>query len=126
MSRLTAPTAVPSVCTLFFVFIPATKVLCLGKEEITLNTVSKTAKSINRIDYAKPWHATTHRTIPGSESQPQKEAERAAVVQRIRNLSEIRCGQAEARFGELGRVGEIDRLGADGHGPVRGQGPGAA
>ena len=64
--------------------------------------------------------------LSGSESQPQQEAERAPVVQRIRNLSEIRSGQVEARFGELGGVGEIDRLCPDGHVPIPRQGPGAA
>src|SRR5438132_4434420 len=56
--------------------------------------------------------------LSGSESQPQQEAERAPVVQRIRNLSEIRRGQAEARFGELRSVGEIDRFRPDGHVPI--------
>src|SRR5207249_11254675 len=69
--------------------------------------------------FAYPFRGTT---VP-SELELESKLEAATVVQRVGDLAECRRAQVRVRVGKLGRVEEINRLGAKGESGLRTQRP---
>src|SRR6058998_2184526 len=69
--------------------------------------------------FAYPFRGTT---VP-SELELESKLEATTVVQRVGDLAECRRAQVRVRVRKLGRVEEVDRLGAKGESHLRAQRP---
>src|SRR5207247_2717551 len=69
--------------------------------------------------FAYPFRGTSVASVLALESK----LEATTVVQRVGDLAECRRAQVRVRVGKLGRVEEVNRLGAKGEGRLRAQRP---